>query len=168
MKKIALLLLMILNIAASAQTSKLYDKKRRLLIDKSYTIDELTYSNIQTIEKILLPKMYNSIKYTAISAENEFEGTVIVQLSVGAQGQDYEVKIVKPAEEELNKAVLKFFNGLQEYPRRQISPAKGKITVYIPITFEISKDNYIKLLNKNKSLTIQLIPRAPEYQEPVY
>jgi len=164
MKTMILLFLVISNIAL-AQTSKLYDKDHRLFFDKSYRIDEHSFNNLTMIEKVLLPKVYNSIRYSAIAAENEFEGTIIVELSISAEAKDYQVKIVKPQADDLNQTVLRFFNYLPEYARRLISPAQGRITVFIPITFEILKNNYNKLLEKNKSLTIQLNPMAPDPKE---
>ena len=78
----------------NSQTSKLYDENRRLFYDKTYQIDQNTFNNLQMIEKVLLPKMYNGIKYSALAAENDFEGTIIVELSISAKAQDYQVEIV--------------------------------------------------------------------------
>ncbi len=160
MKRIILLLLISSNIAL-AQTSRLYNDNGKLLVDSSYRIDRFSFSNIQTIEKILLPKMYNEIRYSAVAMENEFEGTVIVQLSISAKAQNYNVKIIKSDSEDLNKVVLSFFNSLGDYAKAQIAPNKGTITVYLPVKFELFKDEYNKLLNKNHTVTIQGHPSAP-------
>ncbi|MGZ3757741.1 MAG: energy transducer TonB [Mucilaginibacter sp.] len=160
MKWIVFFLLIGSNIAF-AQTSRLYDKDRKLLVDKIFVIDTFSFSNIANVEKILLPKMYNGIKYSALARENEIEGTVIVRLSIGPNGQNYAVKVVKSDSEELSKTVLDFFNNLSVYTKNDISPQKGEIVIFLPVKYEILKDEYNSTLNKNHSVTIRSHPSAP-------
>jgi outer membrane biosynthesis protein TonB len=120
-----------------------------------------SFSNIVNIEKVLLPKMYNGIKYSALARENDVEGIVIVRLSIAANGQNYTAKVVKSDSEELSKTALNFFNNLSDYTKSEISPQKGEITIFLPVKYEILKDEYNNMLNKNHSVTIRAHPSAP-------
>lgn len=97
-------LLLLTSTVALAQQSTLYNKHQQLLIDTSYTVDFVTYQNLPLIEKDLLPRIYNSIKYPARSKYNNVDGTVIVQVSI--KGNNYSYKIVKSTDEDFNAPVL--------------------------------------------------------------
>ena len=153
---------MLFSNIAIAQHSALYHKNRQLIIDPSYSIDENTYSNISVIEKVLLPTIYNNIKYPEIARENGDEGIVIVQLSIDNKAMSYDYKIIKSAAKIFNQPVMDFFGRMSKYKRDEICPAGQSIIVYVPIKFYMSPNSFKKSLKKNHSVTVEANDLTPE------
>jgi hypothetical protein len=81
MKSFILIFIFLANLAYG-QESLLYNSDKQLIADTTYTIDENSYNNLHSIEVVLLPNIYNNIKYPEIARENNQEGIVIVKISV--------------------------------------------------------------------------------------
>jgi TonB family protein len=153
--KIAFLLLLLSNIA-SAQTSILYNNSRSLKVDNSFKIDEFTFSNIANIEKELLPRIYNAVRYPAMAKENNISGTVIIQLLINDGDGSFE--IAKSSNKIFNDPALKALKSI--YPQ-VVFPPKGKLLLYVPLKFEVIQNTYKNTLNRNHAVTIQTNDAAP-------
>jgi outer membrane biosynthesis protein TonB len=161
MKGIISILALFSNFAI-AQNSSLYSSARKLIADRSYSIDKNTFNNINTIEKVLLPLIYNNIKYPAVAKENGEQGVVIVQLLIDNKTKLYTYKIVEADAEVFKQPVMDFFSRLSQYIRDEICPAGESIQVYIPVKFFINQNSFKKALKKNHAVTIETNDIAPE------
>jgi hypothetical protein len=138
---------------AFGQRSDLYSVDRKLIADTTFQIDEDSYNNVLTMEKVLLPRMFNRIIYPEIARETAIEGKVIVQVFVDQK--DFKYKIVKSDNDYLKVPVIDYFDHLDKYVIDQIRPSKGIFNIYIPIEFKIQKDQFSENLRKYNSLTIE-------------
>jgi len=152
MKSFILIFIFLANLAYG-QESLLYNSDRQLIADTIYTIDENSYNNLHSIEVVLLPNIYNNIKYPEIARENNQEGIVIVKISVN-KDDVFEFEIVKSDYELFGKAVKDFFSEISLTKIQQISPERDEINIYIPIVFEISEDYFMEKLKQNNSVSI--------------
>ncbi|MDO3644929.1 energy transducer TonB [Mucilaginibacter sp. L3T2-6] len=161
MRRLIVSLLLFAN-TALAQNSMLYNNHRKLMIDTSFTISTETYRNIRTIEKVLLPVIFNNIKYPEVARQNGERGTVIVQLTIDNKSMLYTYKIVKSDLEIFNPPVNQLFKNLSKYVRDAICPAGQSINIYIPVRFFLNQDNFEKTLKLNHSVTIEANDTAPQ------
>jgi len=142
-----------ISTCAFGQKSNLYRDDGKLIADTTFQINGDSYKNIMTLEKVLLPRMFNEIKYPEIARENGTEGMIITQLFI--DNKDFYYKIVKSDNDFLKKSVVDYFDHLDKYVINQIRPSEGSLIVYIPIVFKIQKERFIENLKKNSSLTIE-------------
>lgn len=152
MTRLTLILLMF-STYTFGQMSNLYRADGRLKADTTFQINGDSFKNIITLEKVLLPRMYNKIKYPEIARENGNEGMIIIQLYIDNKGFDY--KIVKSNNDLLKETVVEYFDHIDKYIIDQIRPVVGSLNIYIPVIFEIQKNKFIENLKKNNSLTIE-------------
>jgi hypothetical protein len=149
MKYLAFLLLFT---AASvyAQKSVLYNKKRQLIADTSFKIDEHTYKNLSTIEGEVLPEIYGRIRFQWMEQQSR-SGVVIVKLVFSKGVCAFEVVRSKIASFEdavylACKAMKKEYDALNR---------DEKYLLYVPVKFEMLPNTLDKLLKKNNAITIQ-------------
>lgn len=161
MKRLIYIIILFSNIAFG-QESMLYKNDRKLIIDSSFQIDENSFKNVNNFEKVILPRIYNGIKYPEIARENNQEGTVIVCFSISKNIKDYTFKIVKSDCKEFDQSVTDFFKSLTDFTKEQLIPEKGNLIVYVPIVFKINQKKYLETLLKNKAVTIEANDIAPQ------
>jgi hypothetical protein len=151
-----ILLLLVTNTCFS-QRSLLYNKERKLKCDSSYEIDNNSYNSLPNLEKVLLPRIYNQIKYPEVAVENNQEGKIIVLLKIDSELKEKAFSIVKSNPESLLPPVKEFFGQLIEnnYLLEQIKPKQGMLSIYIPIEFKINKNRYEETIKMNKTVTIE-------------
>jgi hypothetical protein len=148
-----IIFLILFSTCAFGQQSNLYCVDKKLIADTTFQIDEDSYNNVLTLEKVLLPRMFNRIIYPEIARENAIEGKVIVQIFVDQK--DFKYKIIKSDNDYLKVPVIDYFDHLDKYVIDQIRPSKGYFNIYIPVEFKIQKDQFSENLRKNNSLTIE-------------
>jgi hypothetical protein len=149
MKKIILLFLLISSIA-SAQKSSLYNKKRQLIADTSFKIDEQTYKNLATIEGEVLPEIYGRIRFQWMDNKTR-SGIVIVKLAFNKGVCTFD--IVRSKVTAFEDAVYLACKGMKkEYDALY---RDENYLLYVPIKFERVPNKLDKLLKKNNAITIQ-------------
>jgi hypothetical protein len=153
---LAILLLLISNFSFS-QNSVLYRPDRKLIADTIYQIDNNSYQNLGKVEKVILPRIYNQIKYPEIARENNFEGRVIILLSIDSNVNQRTFSIIKSDNELFKTAVIDYFSDLvkNDFIIEQVKPDHGVLNIYLPIDFKMLKDRFEENLKKNKSVTIE-------------
>jgi hypothetical protein len=163
MKKIILLFLLLSNIAG-AQTSGLYSRDRRLRADRSFRIDAFTFATMPAIEKELLPRIYNSIKYPAEARYNNIAGAVIAEI-VFSNGinddKSYDFKIVKSTNKVFDNMVLRGLKELSGYMNNELLLPKGRFVFYVPISFKVNPNHYESQLKKNGVVSIEVNQEVP-------
>jgi len=148
-----ILLFLFCSTVAFGQQSNLYRPDGKLIADTTYQVDENAYSCATTIEKMLLPRMYNAISYPAVAKENGIEGIVIVQMFVFQR--EFKYTVVRSDNDYLKAPVVAYFDHLDKQTIDQIRPTKGYISFFIPIVFRIQKDQFKENLKKLGSLVIE-------------
>ena len=154
MKRLIYIIFFFTNFAIG-QESMLYRADRKLLIDTTFQIDIYSYENLINLEKVLLPMIYNGIKYPEIARENNQEGIVIVCVSISNSINTFTFNIVKSDYEILKETTNNYFSNISDFTKEQIKPEYGTITIYIPMMFKINHNKYIETLKHNKSVTIE-------------
>jgi hypothetical protein len=157
MKYLLTIILFLVSNFCRPQSSLLYNGDRKLIIDSSYQIDKNSYNCLLNLEKVLLPRIYNQIKYPEIARENNEEGKVIVLIKIDSELKEKDFSIVKSDAETLLPTVIEFFKHLLEnnYLLEQIKPRQGILNIYIPVEFKINKNRFEETVTKNKAVTIE-------------
>jgi len=148
-----ILFLLFCSSVAFGQQSNLYRPDGKLIADTTYQVDENAYSSAKTIEKVLLPRMYNAIGYPEVAKENGIEGIIVVQLFVFQR--EFKYTVVRSDNDYLKAPVVAYFDHLDKQTIDQIRPTKGYISFFIPVVFKIRKDQFKENLKKQGSLVIE-------------
>jgi hypothetical protein len=140
MKNILAILLMLISNFTFSQNSLLYRHDRRLFADTIYQIDNNSFENLANVEKVILPRIFNQIKYPEIARENNIEG-----------------RVIKSDDELFKTTVIDYFSDLlkNDFIIEQIKPDHGVLNIYMPIDFKMLKDRFEENLKKNGSVTIE-------------
>ena len=157
MKYLLTIILLLASNFCRPQSSFLYNGDRKLIIDSSYQIDKNSYNCLLNLEKVLLPRIYNQIKYPEIARENNQEGKVIVLIKIDSELKEKDFSIVNSDAETLLPPVIEFFKHLLEnsYLLEQIKPKQGILSIYIPVEFKINKNRFEETVTKNNAVTIE-------------
>ena len=161
MKKQLLIYILILTaMNAVGQQSNLYRFDKKLIADTTFQIDDFSYQNEIIVEKVLLPGLYNNIKYPEIARESFIEGIVIVQIIIDKK--DFKYQIVKGDNNILCTPIKDYFNSLDKYWIEQIRPTNGILNMYIPIEFKIQRNKFVDNLKNHSLLRIETNDIAPQ------
>jgi hypothetical protein len=157
MKNILAILLLLISNFTFSQNSLLYRHDRRLIADTIYQIDNNSFGNLANVEKVILPRIFNQIKYPEIARENNVEGRVIILLTIDSNGIHRTFSIIKSDDELFKTTVIDYFSDLlkNDFIIEQIKPDHGVMNIYLPIDFKILKDRFEENLKKNRSVTIE-------------
>lgn len=160
MKIFLLSTLLFFSPSAFSQSTALYDAYGALNVDNQFKITKNALLKAPTIEKELLPSIYNNLKYPAEARENNFGGIVIVKFTCFSGKTSFE--IVKYSDGVFKNAVDRF---LKLRPEKYFYDKIGKygdILFYLPIKFQMINGRFKETLSVNKMLTIEAIDAAPE------
>ncbi len=161
MKFLSLIFVLITNIVL-AQSSNLYRKDGKLFVDTTFSIPQQSLKMADRLEKVLLPYIYNTLKYPEINREVNVEDDIIVELRLGSDAGNTDYRIAKSKTDYFTKYLLTYFKSLPDFLIEQISPQKGVLQIYIPLKFIINRNRLKETLKLNKALTIEANEVAPQ------
>jgi hypothetical protein len=157
MKLSLIVLLLAISDICHSQSSVLYNGNRKLIVDSTFQIDDNSFKYLNNLEKVLLPRIYNQIKYPEIARENNEEGVVIVLINIDSELKTNSFSIEKTKFESLLPPIKEYFQLLLENKNllSQFKPDQWKLSIYIPIEFKINKNKFKESIKKNKTVTIE-------------
>ncbi|TAJ12631.1 hypothetical protein DMA11_12100 [Marinilabiliaceae bacterium JC017] len=134
------------------QESVLYDSSGKLKVDTTLMVNKDVFRLLPKIEKNLLPSLYNKIEYPDISIENGIQGLVIIKMTVKPSVSIVESKLIKGVDPWIDKSVLKAIKSIEFRILHELK-AINELTFYIPLKFELEKDEFEVNLKKNSAVT---------------
>jgi hypothetical protein len=150
LKPVLVLLLILLCSDTFSQASKIYNEKRKLIVDTTFQISEKSYDLFSRYENIVMTRLYDHLYYPKIARELNIHGLVIARISFDKNTR-LEVELAKGVDPFIDTLVvnkLKKIKGNIEFLRN----CSECTEYFIPVKFEINKRRVEQDLEENNSL----------------
>jgi hypothetical protein len=152
MKSLFIVLILLSPIIIYGQESNLYRIDGKLKVDTMYSINPQRINDLVTIEKYLLPTIYNRLEYPRFASGLSIQGIVIAKIIV-TNDSTVSVKIVKSIDESLSKSVI--FAIDTAIILNELKDIRKPIEFYLPFKFIVLKDVFRADLESDNSIVIR-------------
>jgi hypothetical protein len=151
MKTVFFILVLATSTNVFGQESMIYRRDGKLKLDTIYSIDSKRLKDFETIEKDLLPIIFNKLLYPNTS-KSSVSGIVIAKLKLD-QNNNLSIHIVKSADESLSSSVKIALDT--SLIKHKLLSFKKPFEFYIPFQFEVLKDTFLEDLKLHNSIVIR-------------